>query len=264
MTADDAPSEPTRTQSDPNTALLIYGIVPADAHLELQGIGRYPAPIRTVRHGSIAAVVSEVPVEQSLDRAEDLRAFANLVDDLVSAMPVIPVRFGAALVDGEAVETGLLQPNAQRFQAALDELSGQAEYLVRGHYVEDTVLREILDENPQAAALRDAIGTTPPDASDDARIALGEIVNTAMEDKRHADSETLIRALAPLTGQMSLRPSTQENEVADIAVLMPLTQEKALVRTVDKVAELWSDRVHLRVVGPLAAWDFLAVEPDRS
>lgn len=78
MTTDDTPSEHTRTQSDPNTTALIYGIVPADAHLEVQGTGRHPAPIRTVRQGSIAALVSEVPVEHSLDRAEDLQAFSNL------------------------------------------------------------------------------------------------------------------------------------------------------------------------------------------
>ncbi|MEV6099805.1 GvpL/GvpF family gas vesicle protein [Nocardia sp. NPDC051981] len=70
--------------------MLIYGIVPADAHLEVQGIGRHPAPIRSVRHGSIAAPVSEVPIDQPLDRAQDLQAFSNLVDDPVGAMPVIP------------------------------------------------------------------------------------------------------------------------------------------------------------------------------
>ncbi|UGT44791.1 GvpL/GvpF family gas vesicle protein [Nocardia yamanashiensis] len=258
-------AENTGNQADPNTALLIYGIVPADVEPEVDGIGRTPAPVRTVKHGRIAALVSEVPADQPLDRAEDLQAFSRVVDSLVAEMPVIPVRFGAALSAAEEVERELLEPNADRFRRALDELSGLAEYLVKGQYVEDAVLREILAENRQAAELRETIRTAPPELSRDARIALGETINAALEYKRQVDGEVLVQALQAFTEHLALRPPTHEEEVADIAVLVPVAKQDELMRLVGDLAEQWRGRVDLRVVGPLAAWDFVAAEgPDAS
>ncbi|GAB2514901.1 GvpL/GvpF family gas vesicle protein [Nocardia heshunensis] len=262
MTTPDTPAETTRTQSDPPTALLIYAIVPAEVHLDMKGIGRSPTPVRAVQHGSIAALVSEVPAEQPLDRDEDVQAFAQLVDELITGMPVIPVRFGATVADDKAVKTMLLQPDAEHFRAALAELSGQAQYLVKGKYVADTVLHEILEEDPRAASLREDILSTPRHEGTDARIALGETVNAAMEDKRRVDSEVLVRALVPLTEHVILRPPTAEDEMAEIAVLIPFAKEAELLQAVNKIVEGWPHRVIMRIVGPMAPWDFLATEPE--
>ncbi|WP_067824955.1 GvpL/GvpF family gas vesicle protein [Nocardia inohanensis] len=261
MSTTENPSNPV----DPNTALLIYGIVPADAEPEVDGIGREPTPVHTVKHGQIAALVSEVPADQPLDRAEDLQAFSRVVDSLVGEMPVIPVRFGAALAGPDEVERELLEPNADRFRQALDELSGLAEYLVKGQYVEDVVLREILTENRQAAELRETIRTAPPELSRDARISLGETINAALEYKRQVDGQVMIEALQAFTEHLAIRPPTHEEEVADIAVLVPVAKQDELMRMINDLAEQWRGRVDMRVVGPLAAWDFVAAEgPDAS
>ncbi|MFD0000575.1 GvpL/GvpF family gas vesicle protein [Nocardia sp. NPDC127526] len=260
MTTADTPSETSRTQQNSGTALLIYGIVPAEAKPKAEGIGQQPAPVQTVTRGPIAALVSEIPVDQPLDRAEDLQAFSRVVDGLVAQMPVIPVRFGAALPDAEQVESGLLEPNADRFRAALDELQGLAEYLVKGQYVEESVLREILQENREAAALAEQVRELPPELGRDDRITLGETVNAALEAKREADGEVLVQTLRQLTEHLALRPPTHEEEVADIAVLVPLEQEQELQRLVNGLGEQWAGRVDMRVVGPLAAWDFVAAE----
>ncbi|QLY33920.1 GvpL/GvpF family gas vesicle protein [Nocardia huaxiensis] len=253
-------AETSGTQEVSNTALLIYGIVRADAEPKAEGIGKNPAPVQTIKHGKIAALVSEVPVDQPLERAEDLQAFSRVVDGLVADMPVIPIRFGAALADPAAVEEGLLEPNADRFEAALDELAGHAEYLVKGQYVEQTVLREILQENEHAAALRETLRDAPLDVGRDERIALGEMINSALEYKRQVDGSTIVEALRQLTEHLALRPPTHEEEVADIAVLLPLDKEEELVRVVNDIGAQWTNRVDMRVVGPLAAWDFVAAE----
>ncbi|MGW4245194.1 GvpL/GvpF family gas vesicle protein [Nocardia sp. NPDC004722] len=264
MTTSDTSQETGRTQSDPNTELLIYAVAPANVHLDMEGIGRHPTPVRAVVYGPIAALVSEIVAEEPRDRIEDVQAFARLVDELAGAMPIIPIRFGATAADDKAVKTQLLQPRADYFHAALNELSGQAEYLVKGKYITDTVLREILDENQHAAALREDIISSPPHTDTDARIDLGQTVNAAMEDKRRVDSETLVRALVAVTDRIVLRPPTEEDEMAEIAVLIPFGQEQELLRTVNTIVEGWPHRVIMRIVGPLAPWDFFATEPESS
>ncbi|GAB0104289.1 hypothetical protein JMUB6875_32630 [Nocardia sp. JMUB6875] len=259
MTTADNPS------AQSNTALLIYGIVPAEAKPKAaQGIGRKPAPLRKVAYGKIAALVSEVPLDEPLDRAEDLEGYSRIVDDLVSQTSVVPIRFGAALEDEAAVESGLLEPNAERFAAALDDLGGTAEYLVTGQYVEQTVLREILEENEQAAALAETMRTTPEAANRDVSLALGEIINSELERRREADTEVMVSALRQLTEELVLRPPTHEEELATLAVLVPLDKEDELVHAVDLLSKQWENRVTMRIVGPLAAWDFLAIEATES
>ncbi|MFJ4657058.1 GvpL/GvpF family gas vesicle protein [Nocardia sp. NPDC088792] len=227
MSTANTPSEAARTPSDSKTALLIYAIVPAETRLAADGIGRVPSPVRTVTHGPIAALVSEVPAGQPLDQAEDIRGFANIVDALVTQGPIIPMRFGSALPDDKAVDESLLAPNEERFHAALGQLFGQAEYLVQAQYL--------------------------------------EMLTTAVaEEQRHADSEILLRALSQLTGQISVRPPTHDAELADIAVLIPFDKQQELLHIVNSFAEEWQQRAQLRIVGPLAAWDFLAAEAPES
>ncbi|MVU77283.1 gas vesicle protein GvpFL [Nocardia sp. ET3-3] len=259
-----SPSDTGRTQSNSNTALLIYGIVPADAKPKGQGVGRSPTPIRTVPHGRIAALVSEVSLDESLDRAEDLQGYSRVVDELVNEMPVIPIRFGAALEDEAAVSSGLLEPNERKFESALDELAGLAEYLVIGQYIEEAVLREILQEDQQAAALSEALRTAPADASRDLSLALGETVNADLEYKRQADATIMVNALQELTDELVLRPPTHEQEVAAIAALIPTGKQDDLMRIGDQLSKQWSNRVDLRIVGPLAAWDFMTIEATDS
>ncbi|MEC3919024.1 GvpL/GvpF family gas vesicle protein [Nocardia sp. CDC160] len=253
-------SETARTQASSNTALLLYGIVPADAKPKGHGVGRAPAPVRTIPHGRIAALVSEVPLDEPLDRAEDLQGFSRVVDEMVSETAIIPIRFGAALEDEAAVESGLLEPNEKKFGAALEDLKGLAEYLVIGQYVEETVLREILQEDQQAAALSETLRSAPPEAGRDVSLALGETINADLEQKRETDTTVMVNALSELTNELVLRPPTHEQEVAAIAVLIPLDKEKELVHIADQLSQQWNNRVVLRVVGPLAAWDFMSVE----
>lgn len=252
-------SESNTTESG-STALLIYGIVPAEVKPKVEGIGDPPGPVKVVKRGEIAALVSEIRADQPLDRAEDLQAFARVVDGMVTETSVIPIRFGAALQDSQAVEEGLLEPNADQFRAALEELEGLAEFLVRGTYIEQTVLREVLEENEQAAALRETIRTSPAELTRDTQIALGELINAEIEAKRAADGQFVADALSQAVKDLTVRPPTQELEVVDIAVLVELDKQDELVKTVNAIAEQWQGRVEMRIVGPLAAWDFVAFE----
>ncbi|AYF75837.1 gas vesicle protein GvpFL [Nocardia yunnanensis] len=264
MTTADTASQTTGADAKANVAQLIYAIVPAGHEPQGQGIGRSPAPLRTVTHGEIAALVSAVAVDEPLDRAEDLENYSRIVDNLVRETSIVPIRFGAALEDEAAVASGLLEPNAEQFGAALRDLGGQAEYLVSGQYVEQTVLREILQENQQAAELAETLRTTPAAAGRDVSLALGEIINSELEHKREGDTDIMVNTLRQLTEELVLRPPTHEEEIATLAVLVPLDKEDELVHVVDLLSKQWENRVSLRIVGPLAAWDFLTIEATES
>ncbi|WP_280501112.1 GvpL/GvpF family gas vesicle protein [Nocardia farcinica] len=242
------------------TAVYVYGIVPGDVVPEehARGVGDPPCEVRVVRHGEVAALVSEVPVERPLGTPDDLTAHARLLDGSAAVAPVLPLRFGAVLTDADAVAKELLASHEQTLRAALAELEGRAQFVVKGRYVEQAILRELLDSDPQARRLREAIRDAPEDATRNERIALGELINAAIEQRRAEDTDRVVAALHALDPLVNPRPPTHEEDAAHVAVLIDLARQEELEQALAELARDWQGRVDLSLLGPMAAYDFVA------
>jgi hypothetical protein len=256
-----APAKEDRAQDQRSgRGVYIYGIVPADVEVteEAQGVGDPPAPVEVVRSGDLAALVSEIDTEQPLGRPEDLTAHQRLLDGTAPAAPVLPLRFGAVMTSKKSVAEELLEANHDDFTKALSELEGKAQFVIKGRYVQDAILREVLAEDPDAATLRDQIHSAGnEDATRDLRIQLGEMINEAVAAKREADTRTLGDAVAGVAIVSSVREPSHEEEAANIAVLVETARQDDLERAVADFASQWEGRVTLRLLGPMAPYDFV-------
>jgi len=239
--------------------IFLYGVVPADVEptSDAKGIGDPPSPVEVVAHDGVAALISKVRLDHPLGRPDELRAYEQLLDGTAAVAPVLPVRFGAVLSDTEAV-TDLLSRFAEEFRGALDELEGRAEYAVRARYVQRVLLTEVLNESGEVQQLRDQIRDQPEEATMNLRIRLGELVNQAVEAKRNADTQRLVDVLAPLADQVVVRPPTHEMDAANIALLIATDRREELENAVGRLAGEWTDRATVRLLGPLAPYDFVA------
>lgn len=244
--------------------VYVYGIVPADVEVESDavGIGDPPAKVKVIRKGDIAALVSPVPTDQALGKPECLQAHARLLDGTASVAPVLPMRFGAVMTDEESVAEELLEQNHDEFAEALRALEGHAEYIVKGRYEEDAILHEVISESSEAQQLRGDIAGLSEDASRQARMALGELVVNAIESKRHADTDIAIEALDGIAKQLNVRQPTHELDAVSVALLAALEDEAKLQDTLDELVEQWRGRVQLRLLGPLAAYDFVVTRAE--
>ncbi|PKV81847.1 GvpL/GvpF family gas vesicle protein [Nocardia fluminea] len=242
------------------TAVYVYGIVPADVEPEphATGVGDPPGEIAVVRHGEIAALVSTLSSDRALGTPQDLTAHAELLDGSATVAPVLPLRFGAVMTDAEAVESELLAANEAEFRAALAELEGRGQFVIKARYVEDTLLRELLEENAEAARLREEIRDKPPDATRNERIALGELINQAIEAKRAEDTRTVLAELERLDPLVNQRAPTDDEDAVHLAVLIDLDRQPELEETLRGLAENWDDRVDVNLLGPMAAYDFVS------
>ncbi|KUI36148.1 gas vesicle protein GvpFL [Mycobacterium sp. IS-1496] len=247
------------TAEDLENAVYIYGIVPADVQVEddAEGVGDPPGKVSTVREGKIAALVSEVPTDHALGTPDDLQAHAHLLDGAAAVAPVLPLRFGAVMTDAAAVAEELLRAHHDEFHETLTKLEGHAQYMVKGRYDEQTFLRDLLEESEQARMLRDDIRAKPEEASRDSRMALGELIANTIEAKRQADTATAVDALNTVARSVNVREPTHEWDAVNVAVLMEVAREEELEAAVDKLAENAQGRVELRLLGPMAAYDFV-------
>jgi hypothetical protein len=260
-------SAPSTTQgearSQPTTGCYVYGLLPGDVELnsEVLGVGDPPASVRLVRAGDdLAAMVSDVDLSRPFGNPEDLRAHKEILDSAALGSPVLPVRFGTVLTGEDAVVSELLEPHRAEFAAALDELEGTAEYVIHGRYVERVILAEILSQNAAAAKLADQIRAANPDATRDLRIRLGELINEAVAARREKDTRQLLPSIGDQCRASFVRQPTHELDAVYVAVLADLDKADELEKAVRDVASAWRERTELRLLGPMAPYDFVAAD----
>ena len=210
-----------------------------------------------VRHRDLAALVSDIAPDQPLGRPEDLVAHEELLDATASAVPVLPLRFGAVVATDDAVAEELLDAHYDEFSAALEQLEGHAEYVVKGRYVQDALLREVLTQNPQAAQLGDQIRGADENATRELRMQLGEIISNAVEAKREEDTRVFGDAVQGLVVASVVRPPTHELDAVHTALLVESSAVPDLEQAVQGLADDWDGMIELRLIGPMAAYDFV-------
>lgn len=245
------------TDTETKTGCYVYGIVPGDVETESDARGVDDEPITLVRHGDIAALVSAVRTDRPLGEPQDLQAHARVLDSTASAVPVLPLRFGAVVTGEDAVAEELLAAHHDEFRSALDQLDGHAEYVIKGRYDERAVLDEVLSSSEEAAGLREAIRGKPEDATRNKRLALGELINNAIDAKRQADTRRVLELLDDLGLRYTPRQPTHELEAVHVACLAQVDKQEELEQALDKLAQEWHGQVEIRILGPLAPYDFV-------
>ncbi|MGW4698040.1 GvpL/GvpF family gas vesicle protein [Kitasatospora cineracea] len=261
------PSDGTPSDGTPSDrACYVYGIVPADAPGPDEaagadgfvGVGDPPEPVRRVRHGDVAALVSEIDPRRPLGTPQDLIGHARVLDAVAAGRTaVLPFRFGAVVRDPAAVTDELLAPQGERFRSALEELAGLAQFTVRGTYREEAVLREIVEQRPDIARLRAETAALPEDASRPQRIRLGELVSAELADRARAGADELLARLGPLA-VATVRADPSADQPVGASFLVADDRWPEFTRATDELGADWAGRIDLRLLGPLAPYDFAA------
>ncbi|GAA3719069.1 hypothetical protein GCM10022224_101130 [Nonomuraea antimicrobica] len=254
-------SAPEQAPGGKNLGSYVYGIVLAETKVApgRRGLGDPAGEVKLVEHGRIAALVSDVDVHRPLDRADDLRTHEELLDEMAAKGPVLPFRFGAVLANPGSVVTELLAPHHDAYLAKLGDLRGSAEYVVEGRYDERAVLAEILAESPEAVRLRAAVHGTSEDATGPERARLDEIVTASIEAKRDLDTLLLLDGLSGHYTRAALLDPSDERDAVHVALLAEADDREGLERALTEFGERWEGRVELRLLGPMAPYDFVTV-----
>ena len=238
--------------------IYVYGILPADIEVAggIPGVGEHPGLLRDVSCDGLAALISEVDSSGRLGSPDDLRTHREILDATAAEVPVLPLRFGTILASEDAVAKDLLAAHHDEFTAALDQLEGRTEFQVKGRYVKDAVLGEVLSQNKQAAGLRDAIQGKDPNAARNARIELGQLLNQAVKARREEDTRVLRQAMERLCVASVAREPVHELDAVHVAFLLAVDQEPEVERVIEDLAREWEGRIDVQLLGPMAAYDF--------
>jgi len=238
-----------------DTGFYFYGVVAADADVSgLRGLDE--VEVESVVHTDLAAVVSRLPLERPPGRSAELVAHARVVDALASTTAVVPARFGLVLEDDLTEVTRVLDESAARFHTLLEWLDGRVQLNLRASYVREQVLAELVQQDPAVATLRERTRDLPPGTPHPDLVRLGECVSHALTRKRTEDAGVVLDVVLPHTEEHLVRPAG-EYDVVDSALLVDRDRVPELEETLEGLAEATHERMRLRLVGPVAAYDFV-------
>ncbi|MFF4210928.1 GvpL/GvpF family gas vesicle protein [Streptomyces sp. NPDC001796] len=234
-------------------ALYVYAITKDSHPLDLdgvKGVGEAPAELRAVHSGSLCAVVSDAPEDLSVAR-RDLEAHNEVQGRLWAGGSILPLGFGYVAENEDAVRA-VLESRAEEFAQRLDELTGRAEYNVKGVQSEDDLLRTILEESEQVAALN---ARTREGGSYEDRLALGQLVAQEVQNRQEAQAEEVLAALRPLALSEKVSPPSKQYFV-NASFLVDGERAEEFTQAGRELAERLGEGIELRVRGPLPPYSF--------
>ncbi|MER7898318.1 GvpL/GvpF family gas vesicle protein [Streptomyces sp. NPDC096046] len=235
----------------------VYGIA-AGSHPGLpegmSGVGDPPRPVRILREGDLAAIVSEAP-DGLRPKRKELLAHQNVLSEAGAAGCVLPMRFGSVAPDDNSI-TAVLAERAEHYRERLRALDNRVEYNVKANHVEEAVLHQVMAESPDIRGLAEANRQAGGGSYDD-KIRLGEMVAAAVKAKEADDGAAVRRALEGAADDMSVGPEST-GWLANVSFLVERDSAESFLEAVEQVRK---DMPHLevRVNGPLPPYSF--VEP---
>jgi len=223
----------------------VYGVVRGVPAIGRRGVA--DAKVGVVEHDGLAALVSGVDAASLRAKRRDLVAHQEVLQEAFESGPVLPLRFGTVFRSDEAVRTELLAARSAELSRLLARFESFVELSVRAYYVEDAVLREIVEGDREVARLKGR-------ASD---VALGEAVAHALSARRAADARAIEHALLPFAEDAAVDPPRTEFEVFRGAFLVEREAVTRFDRAMDELARKHDATLVFKYVGPLPPHSFV-------
>jgi len=233
----------------------IYAVTPADHPVpvdDLVGVGAPAGAVRALPAGGLRVVAGDAP-EGLRAKRRDVLAHQQVLERLLDGGPVLPMRFGLVAPDDDQA-VAHVTAEEERYTSLLRTLDGCREYNLKGTRDEDDMLRQVLDEVPEARRLNDLTRQQP--AAHREKVALGELLAHEVETRRRADTEEVLAALTPLAEQVATAQAVGE-EFLNVSFLVRRDNATPFLQAVHEEGERRGDGYAFRLSGPLPPYSFV-------
>ena len=239
----------------------IYCIIrcPEPRQFTTRGIGERGDIIHTVHFMDLAAVVSDSPIMEYEPSRRNMMAHTLVLEEVMQAFTILPVRFGTVAPSAEAVQEKVLKRRFGEFHGLVRELENRAELGMKAFWYEHSIFQEIVEETPAIRRLRDALLDRPAEETYHQRIRLGEMIEAAMWKKRDIDAEKILARLRPLVHQTRDSKILTDRMVLNVAFLVDRSRQSAFDEAVHRLDEEMGQRLIFKYVGPVPPYNFVNI-----
>ncbi len=216
-------------------------------------------PVYRLASGALAAIVSDCPLESVRAERKHIAASQRVLRSLNQPFDLLPVAFGTVAQSADAL-SGFLDEYGEALTAQLHHIEGRVEMSVRLSLDVPDAIAYLVHCTPELEAARDRLFGRRNPPSHDERMGLGQLCDAALRRYREAQTAQILATLGPSCADIRTLPVGPENEIANLAMLVPRDAVERFAVAVDELAGQLPDELAFTIGGPWPPHNFVQLE----
>jgi hypothetical protein len=238
----------------------VYCIVRSDQQRDFGGIGIGGGQrVFTVAYNDLAAVVSDTPIVIYDPTRENVLAHEYVNETVMKEFTVIPMSFGTVFRSEDDV-TELLRSTYQAFSDVLDKMQDKIEFGLKVLWDREKVISNIERDNDEIRRLKDEISRHTTTSTYFARMQLGRLVESALEEMSSRYVADIHEALKPAAVASRSNKPIGDRMILNAAFLVDRAQEQAFDERVKETSRKYEDVLSFKYSGPWPPYNFVNIK----
>jgi hypothetical protein len=252
-------SEPT-SPSGLDGGKYVYCIVRSDRQRDFGSIGIGGGQkVFTVAFEDLAAVVSDTPIVIYDPTRDNVLAHEFVNETVMKEFTVIPMSFGTVFRSEEDV-TELLRSTYQAFSDVLDKMQDKIEFGLKVLWDREKAIANLERENDEIRRLKDEISRHTTTSTYFARMQLGRLMDSALEELSSRYVADIHDALKPVAVASRSSKPIGDRMILNAAFLVDRAQEQAFDERVKETSRKYEDVISFKYSGPWPPYNFVNIK----
>lgn len=239
----------------------VYCIIKSPKPLEFGqiGIGEGSSAVYTVHFDELAAVVSDTPIRIYDPTRENVLAHEFVNETVMREHTVIPMCFGTIFRTENDIGE-LLKSTYQAFDDVLGKMQDKIEFGLKVLWDREKVIAKIEQENEEIRKLRDEIARSAQSSTYFARMQLGRLIESAMEETGNGYVRDIHEALKPAAVASRSNKPIGDRMIMNAAFLVERERERAFDERVKEVSHKYEELLTFKYTGPWPPYNFVNIK----
>jgi hypothetical protein len=238
----------------------VYCIIRSDRPREFGAIGIGGGQrVYTVGFNNLAAVVSDTPIVIYDPTRENVLAHEFVNETVMREHTVIPMSFGTVFRSEEDVSE-LLRSTHQAFSDVLDKMRDKIEFGLKILWEREKVIANIERDNDEIRRLKDEISRHTASSTYFARMQLGRLIESALEEMSTRYVADIHDSLKPVAVASRSNKPIGDLMILNAAFLVERSQEASFDEKVKEISRKYEDLLRFKYSGPWPPYNFVNIK----
>jgi hypothetical protein len=236
----------------------VYCIIQAPDPLRFGpiGLGTDPSEVYTVHYRTLAAVVSDAPLEVLDSTRENVLAHERVNETVMREHTVIPMSFGTIFKTREDI-VELLRSAAEAFGDVLNKMQNKLEFGLKVLWDRDQAVGEVEGEDEDIRRLKKEI-SSQKGPTYFARMQYGRLVDSALQTRSERYVGNILEELRDVSVASRINKPIGDKMIMNAAFLISRDQEAAFDAKVKAIAGKF-ERLTFKYTGPWPPYNFVNI-----
>ncbi|HKO15307.1 MAG TPA: GvpL/GvpF family gas vesicle protein [Gemmatimonadaceae bacterium] len=254
------PSDTAAAGASPEGGKYVYCIIRSDRQRDFGSIGiGGERSVYTVAFQDLAAVVSDTPIIIYDPTRENVLAHEFVNETVMREFTVIPMSFGTVFRSEDDV-TELLRSTYQAFSDVLDKMQDKIEFGLKVLWDREKVIENIERENDEIRRLKDEISRHTASSTYFARMQLGRLIESALEEMSARYVSDVHEQLRPAAVASRSNKPIGDRMILNAAFLVDRAQERAFDERVKDTSRKYEELLTFKYTGPWPPYNFVNIK----